>query len=92
MSLFLVTNGCGFIGLHLVDALCAQHHIVRILDDLSIGSSYYCLKGAELVVGDVTDPGLVDNSVRDVDGCFHPAAVASIERGNMDRPGTQGPI
>jgi UDP-glucose 4-epimerase len=88
MSHYLVTGGCGFIGSHLVDALYAQHHSVRILDDLSTGTTDYCPSDAELVVGDVADPDLVARSFRDIDGCFHLAAVASVERGNADWLGT----
>jgi UDP-glucose 4-epimerase len=84
MAHFLVTGGCGFIGSHLVDALCEQRHSVRILDDLSTGTADYCPQGVELVIGDIADACLVARSLRDVEGCFHLAAVASVERGNTD--------
>jgi len=88
MGLYLVTGGCGFIGSHLVDALCSQNHEVRILDNLSSGTLDYCPSGVELVIGDVADPDCVARSFQDIDGCFHLAAVASVERGNKDWLGT----
>ena len=85
---YLVTGGCGFIGSHLVDALTAANHSVRILDDLSTGSLAYTPDTAEFIRGDVADPGTVEKAMRRVDGCFHLAAVASVERCNLDWPGT----
>jgi UDP-glucose 4-epimerase len=88
MALYLVTGGCGFIGSHLTDALIGQGHSVRILDDLSTGRIENKHAAAELIKGDVADADLVVKAMRDVDGCFHLAAVASVERGNNDWNGT----
>ena len=85
---YLVTGGCGFIGSHLVDALCRAGHSVRILDDLSTGSLAYTPCSVEIIQGDVADLYSVKIAMRDVDGCFHLAAVASVERCNLDWPGT----
>ena len=85
---YLVTGGCGFIGSHLVDALTAANHSVRILDDLSTGSLTYTPHRVEMVQGDVADLNTVKVAMRGVDGCFHLAAVASVERCNLDWPGT----
>ena len=88
MARFLVTGGCGFIGSHLSAALTAQGHGVRVLDDLSTGSLDNLAPGAELVRGDVADAPLVREALRGMDGCFHLAAVASVERGVQDWLGT----
>jgi UDP-glucose 4-epimerase len=83
MKRYLVTGGCGFIGSHLVDALLAGNNRVRILDDLSTGTTAHLSGGAELIVGDVGDAQLVREALRDVNGCFHLAAVASVARCNQ---------
>lgn len=88
MASYLVTGGCGFIGSHLADALLGQGHAVRVLDDLSTGKRSNLQSGAELIVGDVADPRAVARAMEGVAGCFHLAAVASVERGNRDWLGT----
>jgi len=85
---YLVTGGCGFIGSHLCDALIEQGHTIRVLDDMSTGVVDYLPLEAELVLGDVADLALVKGAMQDVDGCFHLAAVASVERSNSDWCGT----
>lgn len=88
MALFLVTGGCGFIGSHLCEALLAQGHSVRVLDDLSTGTLANLPPGAAFMWGCVTDRATVAKVVDGVDGCFHLAAVASVERCRMDWLGT----
>lgn len=80
LATYLVTGGCGFIGSHLADALIAQGHDVRILDDLSTGKIENAPQEAELIVGDAADPVTAFRALATVDGCFHLAAVASVER------------
>jgi UDP-glucose 4-epimerase len=79
MTRYLVTGGCGFIGSHLVDALCAAGHAVRVVDDLSAGRRELLPPDVEFVHADL---GVVDPAplVADVDGVFHLAAVASVLR------------
>ncbi|MBY0336535.1 MAG: NAD-dependent epimerase/dehydratase family protein [Acetobacteraceae bacterium] len=84
MATFLVTGGCGFIGSHLCAALAERGHAIRVLDDLSTGSRANLVRGAELVVGDVADPAKAREAMDDVDGCFHLAAIASVERAVRD--------
>jgi UDP-glucose 4-epimerase len=88
MASYVVTGGCGFIGSHLVDALVADGHRVHILDDLSTGDGSRVPDGARLTVGDVADAGLVREVMAEADGCFHLAAIASVQRGNEDWLGT----
>ena len=89
MAKYLVTGGCGFIGSHLVEALLAAGHDVRVLDDLSTGKRSNLPEGSvELVVGDVGDPAAVGAAMHGVDGCFHLAAIASVQLSNQDWVGT----
>jgi UDP-glucose 4-epimerase len=87
-STYLVTGGCGFIGSHLCEALAARGHRLRVLDDLSTGSRANLLPGTELIEGDVADAATVRRAMAGVDGCFHLAAIASVERGVQDWLGT----
>jgi len=84
MATYLITGGCGFIGSHLADALLADGHQVRILDDLSSGIRENSPASAELVVGDVIEAAAVGAAIEGVDGCFHLAAVASVQRAHND--------
>jgi UDP-glucose 4-epimerase len=77
---YLITGGAGFIGSHLCEALLAAGHGVHVLDDLSTGKRDYVPEGATLSVGDITDTSAVAAALRDVDGCFHLAAIASVAR------------
>jgi UDP-glucose 4-epimerase len=88
MSAYLVTGGAGFIGSHLCDALVARGDTVRVLDDLSTGHRNNLPVSATLIEGDVADPILVSQGLDGVDGCFHLAAVPSVEKGVNDWLGT----
>jgi UDP-glucose 4-epimerase len=88
LSLYLVTGGAGFIGSHLTDSLLEDGHHVRVLDDLSTGKRANLAGAAELILGDVADPAVVARAMDGVAGCFHLAAIASVQRGNEDWPGT----
>jgi UDP-glucose 4-epimerase len=88
MRAWLVTGGAGFIGSHLCEALLAQGDAVRVLDDLSTGKRENLPPGAMLIEGDVADPAVVQAAMEGVAGCFHLAAIASVERGVRDWLGT----
>src|SRR6266550_179103 len=80
MARFLVTGGAGFIGSHLVETLLNEGHAVRVLDDLSSGHRKNLPPQAQFTEADVTDPEAVHRAFDGIDGCFHLAAIASIER------------
>ena len=88
MQLFLVTGGCGFIGSHLCEALLRAGHQVRVLDDLSSGFLRNLPDGVEFQQGDIADPVAIRRAVDGVSGCFHLAAIASVEKGVQDWLGT----
>jgi UDP-glucose 4-epimerase len=83
----LVTGGAGFIGSHLVEALVARGHEVRVLDNFSTGSATN-LDGVrnrvDLIEGDITDLEAVHAATRGVDLVFHQAALASVPRSVAD--------
>lgn len=88
MSRYLVTGGAGFIGSHLCEALVARRDEVVVLDDLSTGQRDSLGPGVALIEGDTADPAAVDRALDGVDGCFHLAAIASVEKGVTDWLGT----
>ena len=89
MAFYLVTGGAGFVGSHLVEALLADGHTVRVLDNLSSGRRQNVPRQCELQVGDVVDVSAVERALAGVDGCFHLAAIASVQRSVEDWRGTQ---
>lgn len=88
MSTYTITGGAGFIGSHLADALLGAGHTVRVLDDLSSGSLDNLDARCVFFEGDVRDRDVVMAAMKGADGCFHLAAIASVERGNQDWLGT----
>lgn len=84
MPNWLVTGGCGFIGSHLVEALLARGDSVRVLDDLSSGKRDNIPAHVEVMIGDVADRALVERAADGVDGIFHLAAIASVQRSSEE--------
>src|SRR6202012_537461 len=68
----LVTGGTGFIGQHLVSALVAREHKVRVLDRRP---PICALPDVEYVSGSVLDSALVDDALRDIDEVYHLAGL-----------------
>lgn len=75
MKSYLVTGGCGFIGVNLVSRLVAQNLRVRVLDNLSLGR-YEDIEnlGVQLQVGDIRDPAAVSRACQGMDVVVHLAA------------------
>jgi UDP-glucose 4-epimerase len=83
MAVCLVTGGAGFIGSHLVDALVARGHQVRVLDNFSTGRRENLAGVAgrvEVIEGDLTRPEDVRRATRGAEFVFHQAALASVPR------------
>lgn len=79
----LVTGGAGFIGSHLVDALIAGGHKVRILDSLveqvhGMSAPPHLNKEAEFVRGDVCDADVVASALDGIDVIYHQAAEVGV--------------
>lgn len=83
-DIYLVTGGCGFIDAHLARGLAERCFRVRVLDDLSSGDAVAFPAGAELIHVDVNDAAAIRAAMGDIGGCFHLAAVASVERTQAD--------
>lgn len=84
---YLVTGGAGFVGSHLVAALVRQGAECTVLDNLSMGHRQAVPDGVRLVVGEVDDTALLDDTLagRHWDGAFHFAAL-SLVGDSMRRP------
>src|SRR5688572_13047314 len=72
---YLVTGGCGFIGVNLIRRLVPVAGGIRIFDNLTTGRKED-LDGfdAEIVPGDIRDEAAVDRVVNGVDVVIHLAA------------------
>jgi dTDP-L-rhamnose 4-epimerase len=80
----LVTGGVGFIGSHLVDAMLARGHEVRVVDNLQprvhprglppLAERWKKEGAAEVIIGDVRDKAVWERALRGVEVIFHQAA------------------
>ena len=79
---FVVTGGAGFIGSHIAKSLINEGHKVTIIDNLNTGkieNLKEILNQVDFVKGDIRDIELLKNKLKDVDGIFHEAALASVQ-------------
>src|SRR5579862_8189197 len=68
MKTYLVTGGCGFIGVNLIPRLIEQGVRVRVLDNLSLGRREDVEPlGVDLHVGDIRDPSAVAKACNEID-------------------------
>jgi len=75
MKSYLVTGGCGFIGVNLVSRLAREGARVRVLDNLSLGRREDLEDlDVDLQVGDIRDHAAVSRACQGVDSVVHLAA------------------
>ncbi len=78
----LVTGGAGFVGSHVVDALLAAGHRVRIADCLHPAAHdrapAYVPDDAEWLRGDLRDPEAAERAVAGVDAVSHQASMVGL--------------
>lgn len=85
---YLVTGGAGFIGSHLTELLLERGHQVTVIDNLSTGKKENLPDSANLIIADVCDADAIAQCMENVDGCFHLAAIASVQASVTDWIGT----
>jgi UDP-glucose 4-epimerase len=81
---YLITGGAGFIGSHLARHLLDRGHHVVIIDDLSTGKRENLPQNCEFYHADAGECALLADIIAQVDGVFHLAAIASVERSNHE--------
>ena len=84
---YLVTGGAGFIGSHMVDALLAAGHTVRVVDNFLTGKRenlIHVMDRTDLREISITDLDALHAAMQGVDYVFHMAALASVPRSVAD--------
>jgi UDP-glucose 4-epimerase len=74
MTVCLVTGGAGFLGSHLVEALVADEHAVRVVDNFTTGKTENLsgvMDAIELYPGDCGNPAFLSKVMRGVELVFH---------------------
>jgi dTDP-L-rhamnose 4-epimerase len=87
--LVLVTGGAGFIGGHVVEALLAHGHDVRVVDALlpvAHAEPPELPDGIEWIAGDLRDPAVARAAAAGVNAVSHQAAMVGLGRDARDMP------
>ncbi|MCK6457298.1 MAG: SDR family oxidoreductase [Phycisphaerae bacterium] len=87
MPRYLVTGGAGFIGSHLVEALCKAGEPVRVLDNYITGKRENLapfLDRIELLEGDMRDAATCRAACEGVEIVLHQAALPSVPKSVQD--------
>ncbi len=81
----LITGGAGFIGSHVASDLLEAGYHVRVLDSLipqvhgnTPSRPDYLHEDAELIVGDVRDPDILEEALSGVDAVYHFVALVGV--------------
>lgn len=74
-----VTGGSGFLGSHVVDALCAAGYRVSIFDRKE---SLHRTPEQEMIIGDILDVAQVSDAIAESDLVYHFAGIADIHATN----------
>jgi uncharacterized protein YbjT (DUF2867 family) len=88
--MILVTGGTGFVGPHVIHALRARELPVRVLVRDTRRGARAAAWGAELAVGDVTDPASLRAATAGVDTVVHLVAIIKGSRADFDRVMAEG--
>ena len=79
---YIVTGGAGFIGSHIVEYLVDRGDSVVVLDNFYTGKKSNLEKvidKIEIINVNIKDSEKLKNIIKDVDGIFHQAALASVQ-------------
>jgi UDP-glucose 4-epimerase len=80
----LVTGGAGYVGSVAAEQLLGRGYEVIVLDDLSTGHREAVVEGAELIQGDLLDPGSIERALDGCDAVMHFAAKALVTESMRD--------
>lgn len=85
----LITGGAGFIGSHLSEHLLSKNESVIVLDDFSSGKLTNIVhltkfKNLKIIDGSILNQELVMSVMRQVNVCYHLAAILGVERINSN--------